>query len=96
MINGAAHSDILHKIYSMESSQGKHDGCKDIGKFNGFGYGQNATVWNCFDSFEEVVSKVDAWFTKHLLTKTVPEAVCFYNTGSTDTNCSYYQKFLSY
>jgi len=84
------HASILYKVYQLESSSGKNDLCKDKNKFNGYGYGQNSFVWNCFDSFEEVTIKVNNWFDKYL-TKgyTLEESLCFYNTGIRQPMCNY-------
>lgn len=90
--------DILWKIYGLESSWGRNDGCREQGKYNGFGYGQNKYVWNCFNSFEEVVEKVNNWFEKRLKENgnDLTEALCYYNTGLTkQVNCKYYQSFIS-
>lgn len=92
------HGEILWKIYGLESSWGRNDGCREQGKFNGFGYGQNSYVWNCFDSFEEVVEKVNNWFDKRLKENgnDLAEALCYYNLGlERQINCKYYQSFIS-
>lgn len=94
-INQAKHKDIVAKIYTLESSQGTQDGCKDQGKVNGFGYRQNDFEWICFDTFAEVVQHVDNWFDTQLQSKNLAEALCYYNTGKVEENCKYYQKFLS-
>lgn len=94
----AKNGDILWKVYGLESTWGRNDGCRDQGRFNGFGYGQNGNVWNCFESFEEVVLKVDKWFSSRLSKNggDMVEALCFYNLGQGNlSNCQYYQKFLS-
>lgn len=95
IIAGKKNGPILWKIYALESSRGKHDGCKSQGKFNGFGFGQSTHAWNCFDYFEEVVFKVDDWFEKQLDTKTLAEALCYYNEGIVKSDCGYYRKYLS-
>lgn len=86
MIAKSKHPVTILKIYGLESSFGKNDGCKRDGKFNGFGFGQNKYVWNCFDSFQEVVDKVDAWLTTRDL-----ENYCLYNVGTRTPNCVYAQ-----
>lgn len=90
--------ELVRNIYLLESSLGVKDGCKDKGKYNGFGYGQNSVGWLCFDSFEQVVRKVDAWFDERLNENgnSVAEAVCFYNQGiAGQSTCSYYESFMS-
>lgn len=89
--NGA----LLWKVYGLESTWGKNDGCKSHGEYNGYGYGQNGDVWNCFPSFQIVTDKVDAWYTKNLATLSLSEALCLYNTGNATKTCEYYKKYLS-
>jgi len=90
------YADILWRIYGLESTWGKNDGCKDDGQFNGYGYGQNTSSWNCFASFEIVTDKVDLWIDKQMKKGlTIAEIVCLYNTGTISKNCMYYTKYLS-
>ena len=90
------HVDMLLVVYALESNWGKNDGCKNRGYgYNGYGYGQSTYAWNCFDTFEEVTDKVDKWFEVQLKTKTIPQALCYYNTGHVVSDCIYYQKYLS-
>ena len=88
---------ILWSVYRLESSRGKNDGCKNSGKFNGYGYGQSTFSWNCFDTFEEVTRLVDKWFnTRKAEGYTLSEAVCYYNTGiKQQSDCDYLTKFNS-
>ena len=93
---GVDRGEILRKVYQLESSSGKNDGCRNRGLFNGYGFGQNKSSWNCFETFEEVTGKVDAWFENHLQTKSLPEALCYYNEGIVRSDCPYYtQKYLA-
>jgi len=88
---------LIETVYFLESTSGRNDGCKDEGKFNGFGYAQSDHTWQCFDSFDEVVSKVNDWFVKRLSTNgnDVIEAVCFYNRGIQGmAECEYSQNFM--
>lgn len=86
---------ILWRIYGLESTWGKNDGCKSHGEFNGYGYGQNGDVWNCFPSFDVVTTKVDAWFEKNLKTLSLSESLCLYNTGKATKSCDYYKNYLT-
>lgn len=88
-------SEILPKIFQLESSSGRNDGCRDIGKFNGYGFMQSTFNWECFDTQEEVEVLVANWFTRHLEDKTLPEALCYYNRGVVEEGCPYYQNYLS-
>lgn len=85
------HADVLWKIYGLESSWGKNDSCKNIGKFNGYGYASQ-----CFDSFEEVTMKVNNWLEKQIRSgKDLATTLCYYNLGEITPNCKYFQAFLS-
>lgn len=88
------HADILWRIYGLESSYGRNDGCKAHGGFNGFGFAQNTSTWNCFDSFTEVVDRVDTWLDRELATKTLAQSLCIYNQGIDESTCPYAQHFL--
>lgn len=86
----------IKKIYQLESSSGRNDSCKNQGKFNGYGYGQNKHVWNCFDSFEEVTNKVQAWFDdKQDKGFTLNEQLCYYNQGIRTEDCHYAMNYHS-
>lgn len=78
--------------YRLESSRGKNDGCRDKGQFNGFGYAQSKHTWNCFDSFEVVVSKVNAWHEKHS-DMALAQRLCYYQSGEIKESCEYYEKY---
>lgn len=93
IIESQKHSSILMKVYTLESSKGKNDGCKYQEKVNGYGYGQNTAVWNCFSTFKEVTKKVNEWFEHQLETKTLAQALCYYNTGKATSSCEYYKKY---
>ena len=89
---------ILDTVYFLESTAGKNDGCKDEGKFNGFGYRQHNSEWKCYDTFEEVVAVVNDWFEGRLGENgnNIMEAVCYYNTGvQNQLTCEYGQNFMS-
>ena len=96
VIDGKSQAKILHKIYMLESTYGKNDPCREEGKYNGFGFGQNSEVWNCFDSFDEVATKVNAWFEdKFNKGFTEAEAVCYYNLGRREVSCKYFQTYIT-
>ena len=86
---------IVRKIYGLESSFGRNDDCRLQGKFNGYGFGQNTFTWNCFDSFEIVTGKVEAWVQDKLdKDYTLAETLCFYNLGKKLDSCEYYNNYL--
>jgi hypothetical protein len=87
-------SEIVAKVYRLESSAGKNDSCKKNGKYNGYGYAQNSFSWICYDTQEEVKGLVTDWFNKNLKDKSVSEALCFYNEGIVKSDCAYYQRYL--
>ena len=89
---------ILKSIYFLESTAGKNDGCKEEGRFNGFGYAQSDSSWKCYSTFELVVEQVNDWFEERLSTNgnNISEAVCYYNTGVPhQATCEYGQNFMS-
>ena len=89
-------SEIVWKIYGLESTWGKNDSCKLEGKFNGYGFGQNSNSWRCYNTFEEVTHEVHNWVQDKLDRNfTIGQLVCFYNTGRSLNDCPYYQKYLS-
>ena len=81
IIRGKKNGDILWRVYTLESSAGKNDGCRLLGKYNGFGYRQNTREHACFDYFEEVAYYVDNWFEEKLQTYSIAESLCGYNLG---------------
>lgn len=89
------HPDILWRMYGLESSFGRNDGCKASGEFNGFGFAQNTTTWNCYGSFTEVVDKVDAWLDTELAHHTLAQSLCLYNQGIIENDCRYARNFMN-
>lgn len=87
-------SEVVRRVYQLESSSGKNDGCRAKGLFNGYGYAQSTHTWNCFTSHDEVNAKVVAWFEKRIPTMGLSTALCYYNTGHKTADCGYYQKYL--
>lgn len=88
---------MLKTIYFLESTEGKNDGCREQGKFNGFGYAQSNHSWKCFDSFEDVVKAVNDWYVERLGVNgnDVVEALCFYNRGIQGmAECEYSKNFM--
>ena len=87
--------ELADKIFALESSRGKNDYCKTIGKVNGYGYRQNAKERVCFNFHEEVKELVEGWVANHQ-TQGLTEAqlLCHYNTGQATDDCDYYQKSL--
>ncbi len=85
--------DIRAKIFTLESSNGKHVNCP-ANMYNGYGYRQNTREWKCYNTQKEVEDLVMAWLETQLETKTIPQALCYYNSGTASTDCPYYQKYL--
>lgn len=90
IIANAKHPEQLMVIYTLESSQGKQDGCKKQGKYNGFGFRQNSFEHVCYDTFQEVVTEVDNWLTNK-------DAInyCLYNEGKSRNDCPYAKNALT-
>lgn len=87
--------EIVKIMYTLESSNGKYDSCKEQGKFNGYGYGQNNSEWRCYDSFEEVTARVTEWVQDKIDRGfSTAQIFCFYQTGTLTADCTNYQKYL--
>ena len=87
---------IVWQIYGLESTWGRNDGCKQTGKFNGFGFNQHKSSWKCFDTFEAASQAVHSWVASmREQGHDWPTLLCYYNTGHLVNNCRYYQKSLT-
>ena len=80
---------IADRIYTLESSGGKNDGCRKLGLFNGYGYQQNSNDWKCFTSHEEVRQQVIVWLEDHIAKYGLEKSLCIYNRGINETGCTY-------
>ncbi len=95
MIESLPNGLLVWQTYVHESGAGLHDSCRPNG-YNGFGYGQESTGnYPCYTSLKEIATIVSNWFTNHLKTMTVKEALCFYNTGRVMDDCDYAEYTLS-
>lgn len=88
VISKYPHRMIIAKIYKGESTYGRHDKCRELGGYNGFGFMEPAPYRDgptCFSTFEEVVSKVNDWIDEKVLVHKLDlaQANCLYITGST-------------
>jgi hypothetical protein len=96
---------IVAKVYRLESSAGKNDGCRAEGKFNGYGFGWYDGKRPCYDTQEEVEQLVAEWFEEKLKKHDLATALCGYNRGfkgdafkgclSQSEEFPYYRDFLS-
>jgi len=91
IIKSLSYGELIWKVYGHESTWGKFDSCRNKRLFNGFGYAQHKSGYQCFSSLEEVASKVSRWFVKRLDIEgmTVSQALCYYNTGRFLDSCDY-------
>jgi len=80
---------IADKIYTLESSNGKNDGCKNLGLYNGYGWRQNNFEWKCYSSHEVVRGLVIDWLTKNIKDGKIEQALCYYNQGIQTDSCTY-------
>ncbi len=81
--------EIADKIYTLESSQGKNDGCRKLGLYNGYGFSQSAFSWKCFSSHEEVRQLVIDWLIDNISKYGLEQALCRYNIGEITNDCKY-------
>jgi hypothetical protein len=88
--------DIVDGIFTLESSRGKNDGCRDKGLYNGYGYMQSSFHWMCYATQEEVVNLVIDWVEdKRDKGFDTAELLCYYNRGIKESDCPYYRNFLT-
>ncbi len=80
---------ISDKIYTLESSNGKNDGCRALGLYNGYGWNQNSFTWKCYSSHEQVREMVIAWLEQHIKAGDIESALCNYNQGKIEQSCTY-------
>ena len=80
---------IAAKIYTLESSNGKSDSCRNLGLYNGYGYRQNSSEWICYASHNEARMHVINWLTQNIKDGNIKAALCKYNQGIDEQNCTY-------
>lgn len=86
---------LVYKIYGLESTWGKVDGCTAKGLYNGYGFRQNTREHKCFESRETVRLLVVNWVKeKRALGYSDAELLCYYNTGYKVSDCTYYKNSL--
>ena len=84
---------ITQHIYTLESSQGKHDSCTLQGQFNGYGYASNKI---CFKTHAEAEGIAYSWILKnYLLGLTIPQIYCKWQSGQPLKDCEYARKAAS-
>lgn len=86
---------IADKIYTLESSNGRNDSCRNLGLYNGYGYRQNSFEWMCYSSHQEVREIVINWLTTHIKDGNVEKALCMYNRGVVEDSCTYAVNYQS-
>jgi len=86
---------IADRIYQLESSSGKNDGCRKLGLYNGYGFRQNQFEWKCYSSAEQVRNLVIDWLETNIKDGNIEKALCLYNRGIDQTQCSYAIKYNS-
>lgn len=89
-------SEIVDKIFTLESSRGRQDGCRNQGLYNGYGFRQNTFEHVCYGTQEEVVNLVTNWVTdKRDKGFSTAEIYCYYNLGIKENDCPYYRNAIS-
>jgi hypothetical protein len=87
--------EIANKIYTLESSNGKNDSCRNLGLWNGYGFRQNSFEWVCYGSHDEVRSLVITWLTNHIGKYGIEKSLCIYNQGRVTDSCTYAMNYKS-
>lgn len=85
---------LVYTVYGLESTWGKNDSCLHDGLVNGYGLGVYGARRDCYATHGEVTTLVENWFKTRLEYMTVPQALCYYNTGKRAADCNYYQNYL--
>lgn len=88
-------SEIVRRIYQLESSGGKNDSCHKHGLHNDFGLGIYGNHEDCYQTTDEVRIKVENWFAEKMKEHTLKESLCLYNRGIITEDCKYIDKFYS-
>lgn len=90
----------MKKIFQLESSSGKQDKCvREKKGFNGYGFGQSLTKFNCYPSYDAVKTEVNTWINKRKAEgMNDAQLMCYYNLGKPNgvllNDCEYYQNSL--
>mgnify|MGYP001559570464 CR=1 FL=1 len=94
--NEIDYNQVAYRIFGLESTWGKNDGCKTKGLgFNGYGYRQNSFEWVCYPTQEEVRQHVINRIKELTVDMDLETALCYYNTGYKVKGCNYYKNYLS-
>ena len=94
IVMASNHGEVLWKIYMLESTRGKNDGCRNNRQgYAGFGVMYAGEVV-CYPTFEKAVERANYWLTNLGVDKNLASALCMWNTGKPNTSCSYYQSFI--
>lgn len=88
------YGEDLWKIYFLESTLGKNDGCRKDGKFGGFGVMSQGKVM-CYETFTKAVDRAEYWWKQALDGNTKDEALCVWNLGKAQKMCNYSMTFNS-
>ena len=95
VIDKTKHAEVLWKIYGLESTYGKNDGCRINGNgYAGFGVMSEGKVI-CYPTFQKAVERAEYWLVKNGVDKDLASALCVWNTGVKQPNCKYYQDYIS-
>ena len=94
LILSKTHGDILFRIWTLESTRGKNGRieCEAKGKVNDFGFDVSDHV--CFKDFNTELNAVNAWFDNELRDHSLSNALCVYNQGIDESNCTYAKNFM--
>lgn len=91
------HGDILWRIYTLESSRGKHGFlyCQKKGLKNDFGMGVLNNPPMCFVTLDDELTYVSRWLDKQLAVMPLNQVLCYYNQGIKESSCEYSRDFMN-
>ena len=95
-IDKTKHAEVLWKIYGLESTWGKADGCRINGNgYAGFGVMSEGKVI-CYPTFQIAVEWAEYWLVKNGVDKDLVSTLCLWNLGTPNLkNCNYYQNYIT-
>lgn len=84
---------VIAQIYQGESSFGRHDVCRRMGMYNGFGWRESEKQLKtngpvCYEDFNQLVSEINNWIDKRVHEgMQLSEINCYYVRGIKASQC---------
>ncbi len=100
IILSKVHGVTLWKIYMLESTRGKNDGCRNSGNgFGGFGVKDDKQKVVCYPDFKTAVDRAEYWLIQDGVDRNTVKALCVWSNHLAEYEktgtCSYYESYIS-